>query len=100
MDRLELERSRDWVPFNQKPQTCKLCLPRVWDGDSSWGCGNLNLGRFNEMGQQLVHPQPDYISPKPGEIDPVGFIAIFLDKSLGVENRGPDFQEGTQGSWV
>jgi len=72
----------------------------VWDGDSSWGYGSLSLGGLDIVGQQFVDPQPNHISPKPREMNPIGFIAIFSDKSLGVEDRGPDFQEGTQGSWV
>ncbi len=49
------------------------------------------------MGQQLVDPQPDYMSPKFREMDLVGLVAIFPYETLGVEDRGPDFQEGSRG---
>ena len=71
-----LERSRDWVPFNHKSQTCKLCFPRVWDGDSSWESLilnlNLDLDGLDNVRQQFVDPQPNHISPEPGEMDPIG----------------------------
>jgi hypothetical protein len=63
----------------------------VWDGDSSWGSLNLNLGGLYNVGQQFVDPQPIFMSPKPREMDPVGFIAILSDKTLRVKNRGPEF---------
>jgi hypothetical protein len=54
------------------------------------GVGNLNLdlGGLDNVGQQFVDPQPNHISPKPGEMDPIGFIAIFSDKSLREQGSG------------
>ncbi len=50
--------------------------------------------------QRFVDPKPIYMGLKPREMDPVGFITILPDVSLGIKDRGSEFDKCTQGSQI
>jgi hypothetical protein len=86
LGRLRLERRRHRIPPNRKPNSCKLCLLRVWDGNSSWG--SLNLGRSNKVLQEIVDLETNSLDSTVREVDFAGLIAVFPDISPRVKDRG------------